>query len=65
MLIKAQEVKAKEKVDRVAAQKWAQVRMQKDQVIKQEIIKIGERDSEARRLERQEQKILKRLRQTH
>ena len=65
MLIKAQGVKAKEKVDRVAAQKWAQVRMQKDQVIKQEIIKIGERDSEARRLERQEQKILKRLRQTH
>lgn len=34
-------------------------------MIKQEIIKIGERDSEARRLERQEQKILKRLRQTH
>jgi len=34
MLIKAQEVKAKERVDRVAAQKWAQVRMQKDHVIK-------------------------------
>ncbi len=34
-------------------------------MIKQEIIKIGEKDSEARRLEKYEQRILKRLRQTH
>eukprot|EP00353_Schmidingerella_taraikaensis_P016782 CAMPEP_0185600696 /NCGR_PEP_ID=MMETSP0436-20130131/590_1 /TAXON_ID=626734 ORGANISM="Favella taraikaensis, Strain Fe Narragansett Bay" /NCGR_SAMPLE_ID=MMETSP0436 /ASSEMBLY_ACC=CAM_ASM_000390 /LENGTH=61 /DNA_ID=CAMNT_0028230457 /DNA_START=749 /DNA_END=934 /DNA_ORIENTATION=- len=61
-MIKQQETKAKEKVDRVAAQKWANVRNIKDQVIKQEIIKIGEKDSEAKRLERHEQKILKRLR---
>ena len=55
----------REKGDQLAAQKWAQVRQQKDEVIKQEIIKIGEKDSEARKLEKQEQKILKRLRETH
>lgn len=65
MLIKAQEIKAKQKVEKVAAQKWNNVRNIKDQVIKAEIMKIGEKDTEAKRLERQEQKILKRLRQTH
>ena len=64
-LIKAQQEKVREKVEKVAAQKWAQVRQQKDEVIKNEIIKIGEKDSEAKKLERYEQKILKRLRQTH
>ena len=34
-------------------------------VIKQEIVKIGEKDSEARKLEKHEQRILKRLRETH
>ena len=34
-------------------------------MIKHEIMKIGEKDSEARRLERYEQRILKRLHQTH
>lgn len=42
MYLKAQEHRAKQKVDKVAAQKWAQVRQQKDEVIKQEIVKIGE-----------------------
>jgi len=64
-MIKAQQEKVREKVEKVAAQKWAQVRQQKDEVIKNEIIKIGEKDSEAKKLERYEQKILKRLRQTH
>ena len=49
----------------MAAEKWAAVRQQKDEAIKQEIIKIGAKDSEAKRLERYEQRILKRLRQTH
>lgn len=65
MLIKAQQEKVRERTDKVLAQKWIAVRQQKDEVIKSEIIKIGEKDSEAKRLEKQEQRILKRLRQTH
>ena len=34
-------------------------------MIRAEIIKIGEKDGEARRLEKLEQKILKRLKETH
>lgn len=49
----------------MAAEKWAAVRQQKDEAIKQEIIKIGAKDSEAKKLERYEQRILRRLRQTH
>ena len=41
------------------------VRQLKDDQIRAEIIKIGEKDSEARKLEKREQKILKRLKQTH
>ena len=45
--------------------KWAAVREQKDEVIKQELLRIGTKDSEARKLERYEQKLLKRLKETH
>ena len=44
------------------ARKWVAVRELKEQVIKSEIIKIGEKDAEARRLEKQEKRILERLR---
>lgn len=40
------------KADRMLAQKCAAVRNHKDKVIQDEIMKIGERDNEARRLER-------------
>ena len=63
--IKAGQERIREKTDRMAAEKWAAVRQQKDEAIKQEIIKIGAKDSEAKKLERYEQRILRRLRQTH
>ena len=47
------------------ADKMQKVRQLKDDQIRAEIIKIGEKDSEARKLEKKEQKILKRLKQTH
>ena len=49
----------------LAAIKCAAVRQQKDEVIRQEIAMIGERDSEVRKLERYEQQLLKRLQMTH
>lgn len=63
--IRAAQERIKERTELIAAQKWAQVRQYKDDIIKAEILKIGEKDSEARKLERYEQKILKRLRETH
>lgn len=47
------------------ARKWEAVREIKNEVIKKEILKIGEKDTEARKLERQEKQILERLRKTH
>ena len=41
------------------------MRKYKEEVIKNEIIRIGEKDIEARRLEKREKQILKRLRETH
>ena len=52
--IKAGQDRIRMKADRMAAEKWAAVRQQKDEAIKQEIIKIGAKDSEAKRLERYE-----------
>ena len=63
--IRMTQEKIREKSDKIAAKKWAEVRQQKDEAIKSEIIRIGEKDNEARRLEKYEQRILKRLRQTH
>ena len=37
----------------------------KEELIKQEIIRIGEKDIEARKLEKREKEILRRLRDTH
>ena len=45
--------------------KWAAVREQKDEVIRQELLMIGTKDNEAKKLERYEQKLLKRLKETH
>ena len=39
--------------------------MKRDAIIQEEIIKIGAKDCEAKKLERKEQSILKRLRETH
>ena len=63
--IKAAHEKAKEKTEQIAAQKWAKANMKRDAIIQEEIIKIGAKDCEAKKLERKEQSILKRLRETH
>ena len=63
--IKAAHEKVKEKTELIAAQKWAKANMKRDAIIQEEIIKIGAKDSEAKKLERKEQSILKRLRETH
>ena len=64
-LIKEANEKCREKSKKLVADKSALVRQLKDEAIKQEIIKIGEKDNEARRLEKYERRILKRLRETH
>ena len=63
--IKAAHEKVKEKTELIAAQKWAKANMKRDAIIQEEIIKIGAKDCEAKKLERKEQSILKRLRETH
>ena len=50
---------------KLVTERWQKVRQLKEDMIRAEIIKIGEKDSEARKLEKHEQKILKRLRETH
>ena len=42
--IRMTQEKIREKSDKIAAKKWAEVRQQKDEAIKSEIIKIGEKD---------------------
>jgi len=45
--------------------KTNEARLQKASLIKNEILKISEKDREARKLERQEDRLLKRLKETH
>ena len=65
MQIRIGQERVKENHVRIVAEKWQKVRQLKEDQIRAEIIKIGEKDSEARKLEKHEQKILKRLRETH
>ena len=55
----------KEIAETLRERKLASVRKLKDDQIRQEILKIGEKDLEARKLEKKEQKVLKRLKETH
>ena len=49
----------------VYTEKIDQVRLHKASMIKEEIQKISEKDREARRLEKREDTLLKRLKETH
>ena len=57
--------KGKEKIEKLMNNKQDNVRRIKDDIIRNEIIRIGEKDVEARKLEKKEKQILKRLRETH
>ena len=65
MQIKMGHEKVKDNQVKLVTERWQKVRQLKEDMIRAEIIKIGEKDSEARKLEKHEQKILKRLRETH
>ena len=52
---------ARQKTEKFAAQKYVTVRKQKDDVIKQEIIKLEDKDHEVKQLERYEKNMMKRL----
>ena len=49
----------------VYSDKMNEVRLQKASLIKEEIQKISEKDREARKLEKKEDILLKRLKETH
>jgi len=49
----------------VYSEKMNEVRLHKASLIKEEIQKISEKDREARRLEKKEDILLKRLKETH
>ena len=63
--IRADQERSKERQIKVMSDRWQRVQQVKQDQIRNEIIKIGEKDSEARKLEKLEQKILKKLRDTH
>lgn len=47
--------------DRVSVLKWQQVKSDKEIQLKEEIRRLGRKDAEARKLEKTEGRILKRL----
>ena len=57
--------RVREVSDKVLSQKHLTVMRMKEQAIREEILRIGEKDLEAKNLEKREKKILKRLRETH
>ena len=63
--IKMEQERSKERQIKVMSDRWQKVQAVKQDQIRNEILKIGEKDSEARKLEKLEQKILKKLRDTH
>ena len=63
--IRADQERSKERQIKVMSDRWQRVQAGKQDQIRSEIIKIGEKDSEASKLEKLEQKILKKLRDTH
>ena len=60
--MKNNQEKVKEKGEKLINDKCENVRKIKEDIIRNEIIKIGAKDIEARKLEKKEKQILKRLR---
>ena len=55
----------KQQAEKVHAEKWSRAKLMKQDKLTAEILRIGLKDHEARKLEKKEAELLKRLRETH